>query len=338
MRFSGTVAGGYLGYKNIGIQGTPGSPPPPPPPPPPPGAQPVLTWVGVVDLDNLVFNSTGISLANIRDAGISGNALSLANSINMLQSTPITIPSWMKDEWSTALTFGDFYVGPYFANPLPANSTEWGYFLTNLAVIRDAGLEVGATGWAIDLEPYTGGDRAWDGSDHAGYTAHGLAIGNIMKTMGPAIIYTSSNASFPLSYFDEIAIQNDFPAGDRYTSNLFPYFMTGLNNSGLVSTITDASFHYGVQVSGDGGDWHTGITHSVRDTHNVFPTTHASVMMWPDRMENGQGHFDPSDMAVAFENAIVDCDGPPILYQHELATGTQNPFWFDTLAALATVL
>ena len=49
------------------------------------------------------------------------------------------------------------------------------------------------------------------------------------------------------------------------------------------------SFHFGVQYAGDQGDWATGVAHSARSTHQVFPSLHGSVMIWPDNGERNGG-------------------------------------------------
>ena len=90
----------------------------------------------------------------------------------------------------------------------------------------------------------------------------------------------------------------------------------------------DASFHFGVQYSGDQGDWSTGVAHSAALTHQAFPTMHASVMIWPDNDERNGGGTNGFFSAPQVQNMVTaglpEVDGPFIVYEHQLATGTQD--------------
>ena len=95
-----------------------------------------------------------------------------------------------------------------------------------------------------------------------------------IKSVGKLIIYPSSNARFPGSYNDLIGTRPKASTGT--TATHVPVFLQGLIDGGVDITFVDASFHFGVQYSGDQGDWATGVAHSAALTQAVYPTMHGS--------------------------------------------------------------
>ena len=132
----------------------------------------------------------------------------------------------------------------------------------------------------MDAESYGNGHDVWRSGDFTNVYNQARLLAPTIKSVGSLVIYPSSDASFPGSDGDLIAFQAEgihFYGGD----NTWPSFLHGLVDGGVDITITDPSFHYGVQYAGDQGDWGTGIAHSVALTKAVFPTIRGSAMIWP---------------------------------------------------------
>ena len=188
----------------------------------------------------------------------------------------------------------------------------------------------------MDAEPYGYADEHWQGSDHANFYNQGRALAPTIKSVGKLVIYPSSNASFTGSYFDLIVTQAGRP--HFYDNSRFPDFLRGMIDGGVDITLADASFDYGVQYAGDRGDWAVGVAHSVNLTHQVFPSMHASVMIWPDNDErNGggsAGYFEAGAVQHMVTASLPNVDGPFIVYQHELGMGTQTARWNAYLDAI----
>jgi len=178
---------------------------------------------------------------------------------------------------------------------------------------------------AMDAEPYAGHAYGWGTTgDFTNVYNQARLLAPTIKSVGKLIIYPSSDASFPGSYNDLIGFQ---ASGQHYYggNNTFPSFLQGLVDGGVDITLLDASFHFGVQYSGDGGDWGTGIAHSVALTKSVYPTMHASAMIWPDNEErNGggtAGFFGAGEVYNMVADGLPAADGPFVIYHHLLATG-----------------
>ncbi len=303
--------------------------------PPNPGArQPVLAWLGVVDMDNLLGNRAGgITFDTLSDHSIDGSVISIGH-------LEASVPSWMVSEFTAVKSHGQLYVGANIADPLPANSSEWATFQERWVTLANAAKAAGANGMSMDAEPYGFDDEHWQGSDHQGMYNQARALAPTIKSVGKLIVYPSSNASFPGSYNDLIVAQAGRP--DFYANSRFPDFLRGLIDGGVDVTLVDASFHFGVQYSGDQGDWSTGVAHSARLTHQVFPSLRASVMIWPDNSErNGggsAGYFSAGSVQNMIQEGLPEVDGPFIVYQHNMATGTIAGTWNTYLDAIDTAV
>ena len=292
-----------------------------------PAIQPVLGWLGVVDLDRLESRKAGgITLGTLEAAGIAGNVV-------MLQQARSSVPDWMVTEWKRARRHGMLFVGVYIAAPLPK---DWDSFRRRLQVVADAAKRAGANGLVFDAEPYGYSDTAWDSSapaDRATMRMNAQSLAPIIKSVGDLLIYPSSNASFPGSYNDVIRALNGDE--DTYAQNLFPDFVDGLLAGGVQITLTDASFQFGPQRPGD--TWATGIAKSVALTTARFPGIRASAMLWPDSRES-HGAFSPAEMQTAFSAAARVSTGPVFLYQQSLANGSDVKAWRAWLAAIKAAL
>jgi hypothetical protein len=295
-----------------------------------PDAQPVLAWLGVVAMDNLIANKAGgFTLDTLAAHGVAGSVISTGHLAD-------SYPSWLVSEFSTVRAHGQLYVGANIADPLPASPDEWTTFQNRFQALANAAKAAGANGMAIDAEPYGQDDHHWDGSDHQGMYNQARLLAPVIKSVGTFIIYPSSNASFPGSYNDLIRAENG--SSNSYANSRFPDFLRGLIDGGVDVTLSDASFHFGVQYSGDHGDWATGIAHSVGLTHQVFPTMHASAMLWPDNDErNGggaNGYFPVEQVQGMVAAGLPQVDGPFIIYQHQLGQGTITSTWNAYLIAI----
>jgi hypothetical protein len=293
----------------------------------PRSTQPLLGWLGVVDADRLIRRDAGgITLKKLSASGVAGYVV-------MLHEPPDSVPEAIERIFTKIRAHGLLYVGVYIANPLP---DDWADFRRRLDVVASAAKRAGANGLAFDAEPYEYPDGEWESrspTDRATMRANAESLAPIVKSVGNLLIYPSSTASFPGSYNDLIHIQN----GDQgiYAKNLFPDFLDGLLAGGVDVTLTDASFHWGPQGSGD--TWETGIEESVSRATKRFPGMKASVMLWPDNSE-GHGAFSPDDVQDAVAAATRLSTGPVFLYQQSLATGSDVSAWKEWLAAIKAAL
>ena len=174
---------------------------------------------------------------------------------------------------------------------------------------------------AIDAEPYGFSDVHWEGSDHATFYNQGRLLAPTIKSVGKLIVYPSSNASFPGSYNDLVRAQLGYPG--TYDNSRFPDFLEGLIDGGVDITLSDAAFHFGVQYSGDQGNWATGAAHSRALTQQVYPSMHGSIMIWPDNDErNGggsAGYFTAPQIQYMITAAL------PRLTDRSSSTNTNSP-------------
>ena len=290
----------------------------------------MLAWLGIVGMDNLLGNRAGgITFDTLTAHSVDGAVISTGH----LEDS---YPAWMISEFTSVKSHGQLYVGANIADPLPSNSSEWTTFQNRWKTLANAAKAAGADGMAIDAEPYGFNDEHWQGSDHQGMYNQARALAPTLKSVGKLIVYPSSNASFPGSYNDLIVAQAGRPG--FYDNSRFPDFLRGLIDGGVDVTLVDASFHFGVQYSGDQGDWSTGVAHSAALTHQAFPTMHASVMIWPDNDErNGggtNGFFSAPQVQNMVREGLPEVDGPFIVYEHQLATGTQTGNWNAYLDAI----
>jgi hypothetical protein len=227
-------------------------------------------------------------------------------------------------------------VGANIADPLPANSSEWTTFQNRFQALANAAKAAGANGMSMDAEPYGQDDHHWDGADHQTMYNQALQLAPVIKSVGTFIIYPSSNASFPGSYNDLIRTENG--TAHSYDNSRFPDFLRGLVDGGVNLTLLDASFHFGVQSTTDHGDWATGVAHSANLTHQVFPSVHASAMIWPDNDErNGggsAGYFPADQVQGMVTQGLPQVDGPFVIYQHELGSGNIAGAWNAYLNAI----
>jgi hypothetical protein len=276
-----------------------------------------------VDLNTLYGNGANDGLDTLKSSGIGG-------AVVMLGQCPDTVPSWMITEWRGVSSRFDLYVGCYIAAPLPLTSTDQAAFRARLSTVAAAAHQANAKGMAFDAEPYGYPNNAWD--NVSGMKAFGQSLDPILLSVGSSVmVYPSSDASWVGSYNDLIQLQdgNCGTTSSCYSANSFGDFIDGLLTGGVKVTLTDASFHWGPQLSGD--TWETGVARSVGLTLQRFPGIQASVMPWPDNDE-GHGFFSPDEMQYAFDWATRESTGPVFLYQHTLAClcGT----WPQWLAAI----
>jgi hypothetical protein len=297
-----------------------------------PGArQPVLAWLGVVDMDNLIGNRAGgITLDTLAAHSIDGSVISTGHLND-------SYPAWMVSEFTTVKSKGQLYVGANIADPLPTDSGEWSTFQDRFRALANAARAAGANGMAIDAEPYNSDRETWRRGDFTTVYNQARLLAPTINSVGKLIIYPSSDASFPGSYNDLIGYQAEgthWYGGD----NTFPSFLQGLVDGGVDITFVDASFHFGVQYYGDQGDWGTGIAHSAALTKAVYPSMHASAMIWPDNSErNGggsAGYFTPGQVQNMVADGLPSVDGPFIIYHHQMATGTLTSQWNAYLDAI----
>lgn len=271
----------------------------------------------------------GITFDTLRSHSVDGSVISTGH----LEES---YPQWLISEFTSVKSYGQLYVGANIADPLPQNASEWATFQTNFKTLANAAKTAGADGMAIDAEPYGFNDEHWQGSDHANYYNQGRLLAPTIKSVGKLIVYPSSNASFPGSYNDLILEQAGYP--NVFANSRFPDFLQGLLDGGVDVTLADASFHFGVQYSGDQGNWATGAAHSVALTRQAYPNMHSSIMIWPDNDErNGggsAGYFSAPQVQNMVTAALPQVDGPFIIYEHQLATGTEVTNWNAYLDAI----
>ena len=154
--------------------------------------QVVLAWLGTVDLDQL--GPAGI--ATLVQNGVGGAVVMLG------YCSPNPVPAWMIDEWKWVSSRADLYVGCYLAAPTPATTpAAQADQKAALQVVATAAKSANAKGFALDAEPYGGGDTAWN--NHTGLKAYAQSLAPVIG-FGPIQIYPSSNASWPGSYNDLI--------------------------------------------------------------------------------------------------------------------------------------
>jgi len=81
--------------------------------------QPMLTWLGVVDMNNLLGDTAGgITFDTLADNGIAGSVVTVGHLAD-------SCPDWLIAELTAARSHGLLYVGSNIADPLPTSSTEW---------------------------------------------------------------------------------------------------------------------------------------------------------------------------------------------------------------------
>ena len=162
-----------------------------------PGArQPVLAWLGIVGMNNMLGNMAGgITFDTLRSHSFDGSVISTGH-------LEASYPQWLITEFTMVKSYGQLYVGANIADPLPENAEEWATFQTNFKTLAAAAKTAGADGMAIDAEPYGFSDVHWQGSDHATFYNQGRLLAPTIKSVGKLIVYPSSNASFPGSYND----------------------------------------------------------------------------------------------------------------------------------------
>jgi hypothetical protein len=310
------------------------------------GRQPLYMWLGIVDYDNLLGGSGGITYNQVMSSGFAGVAISM--------KIPVpTLPDWFVPFLASGVAQGEVGVGYDLANGngdssgtlhpiLPTNSTDRANIVACWAELRDKAAAAGCTFWVFDGEPYgfPGGgdnptDNPWCSNGPLGFTeamarAFGVALAPVLLSLGDGILYgyTSSNASWPGSNQAQIS-----PPG-HFDTNMFGYFVEELVDAGVTFILSDASFHWGVQNPAAGGDYETAIDIVIAGVQDRFgPTAHGNLQNWPDNSE-GHGFFDPSEVAGIVEVATRVGDGGVFIYEHEIATGTQVAYWNAVLSAI----
>ena len=295
----------------------------------------------------LVTNTapSGITIDHLQSSRINGVVVSTG-----LLDWEVT-PDWVLDQWRGVRARGmSLYVS---ANAVSHTSpfadlfddAAWSNVEGELQWLAAQAKSANANGLALDLEDYYNGGSMWstsypgntrdEATTRAKMRARARQIAPILKSVGPLIVYPSSTASFPNSYND-IVHEAAGNGGDIYDHNLFSDFLGGLLDAGVNVTVTDGVFAAGIQAPGR--TWDTGIAESVSRITQVFPTVHASAMLWPDNNESRYEPFSPSDMAAAFDAATRRSTGPVILYEHSLAFGGLGYDWPATLAAIKAAL
>ena len=206
--------------------------------------------------------------------------------------------------------------------------------------LANAAKAAGANGMAIDAEPYGFNDEHWQGSDHAGHVQPGPALAPTIKSVGKLIVYPSSNASFPGSYNDLIVAQAGRPG--FYANSRFPDFLRGLIDGGVDMTLVDASFHFGVQYAGDQGDWSTGVAHSAGAHPSGVPEPagvgHDLARQQRTQRWRQRRLLQRPQVQNMIQEGLPEVDGPFIVYQHNMATGTITGTWNTYLDAIDTAV
>jgi len=294
-----------------------------------------LTWLGIVGMDNLLSNNAGgITFDTLASHSIAGSVISTGHLAD-------SYPAWLISEFRSVKSKGLLYVGANVADPVPTNPADWATFQNRFRALADAAKAAGANGMAMDAESYGNGHDVWRAGDFANVYNQARLLAPVIRSVGKLVIYPSSDASFPGSYGDLIAYQEEgihFYGG----TNTWPSFLQGLIDGGVDVTLTDPAFHYGVQCYCDGGDWGVGIAHSVALTKAVFPTMHGSAMIWPDNDEkNGggaAGYFPPGAVGNMIYDGLPSADGPFTVYEHQLGTGTLAGRWNAWLDEIDTAV
>lgn len=288
---------------------------------------------------------SGVTLAQLQSSHIDGVVVSTG----LLDGH--TIDAWVLDQWRGIRARGmSLYVS---ANAVTGTSpfadlfddAAWSNVEWKLGSLATQAKSANANGLGLDLEDYYNGGAMWStaypGNTHDEATTRAKMrqrarqIAPILASAGPLVLYPSSTASFPNSYND-IVHEAAGNGGDIYDHNLFSDFLGGLLDAGVNVTVVDGVFASGVQAPGR--TWDTGIAESVSRITQVFPTVHASAMLWPDNNESRSEMFSPSDMAAAFDAATRRSTGPVVLYEHSLAYGGLGYDWPATLAAIKAAL
>jgi hypothetical protein len=244
--------------------------------------------------------------------------------------------------WEQMAARGPLYAGFYIASlstKLPTSAGEVTSRMATWTHLKNDLEPVGGSGFVIDCEPYNyvnGGDNPTENpwctngplsNSSSIMTSYGQQLGALCASFGAGriIVYCSSNASWPGSYNDLVRTQNGGP--NSYATNNFQYFMQGLLDGGADVNFVDASFHWGPQLSGY--TWETGVAKTVELASTKFPGIKVSAMPWPDNDE-GYGFYSGSEVYQGVDAGTRLGTGICAIYQHNLATGSQNAYWTGT--------
>jgi hypothetical protein len=215
---------------------------------------------------------------------------------------------------------------------------------TKLANVLEA---AGATGFTFDGEPYgLDGDNPLNSpwcvriTNSVAYE-FGHAIGALAASKNFEIFgYSSSGGSWVGSNNDEIHLQQPGVTESSYTNNKYAHFIEGMSDGigdPSAITLTDASFHHGVQNTNASGDWPTGIEIVNDRTESRFPGVLASIMFGSDPTPPNN-FFDPDYMGYVAGVSVTYCTGYCSMYHHNLFSGDWVSYWNQVLDAIAATL
>lgn len=295
-------------------------------------ANEVWIWVDVEEFNRLSGGSGGFSFADLKAKGVSGISLSNNTDVRSISAAP----GWLIGEMQSARAVGlKISYGPYCARIAPPNTAgERAAWLNGWSIIKADCDSVPTDAANADMEPYTGLDTAWNGSDHAAYVTMGADWAAIMAGL-QVILYPSSNFSWPGSNNDEIRIQNGGPGS--YATSRAPDLLDGYFGAGGSAHLLDASFHLGKQnnIPATMAD---AIARLVSLTHSRFATSTSGPMFWPDNRERSPGppgsFFSPGEVQGMIVDSIANSSGPTMIYQQNLTTGLYVPQWDAFLDAI----
>lgn len=305
------------------------------------GKQKVIAWMSTSNMDALLGNTAGgITMKTLKDNNITGIAVSKGAPGDK------PIPDWEIGEWQSARQFGTVNVGMNVGSieaRLPQTDAQIAPAIARWQNLANAAKQAGVNGLNMDGEPYGypgGGDieatNPWVTTTSAIMYSYGKQLGAIVKTVGDGtfIVYSSSNASWPGSYFDYYAVKGGRCPTTCYANNKFKDFLQGVIDGGAKVTYTDATFH---QTSVN-GDVVANVKESVRRTEATFPTMKSSIMFWPDNDEStprkGGNWFTPSAVQTYVDAGTTYSTGTVVMYQHYLAAGNHVDLWLPWLAAV----
>lgn len=291
--------------------------------------QPVIIWAGAEEFDALqvgrTFRGTRplVSVPDLAASGVGG--LTCISRWFQNGGPEVWEPAdWLATVKAGLMVFPGSYCIIQADAPQPFapldDDAGWARIGNILGATAAKAKASSCAGMALDLENYDGAPtNFWDAktsnvaNERAKMRARAQVLGAIYKTVGPVIVYTSSNAAAPGSYQDLVTALNGRTG--VYAKSLFPDFIAGLIAGGAVPVYQDSVFDSGVQMPGR--TWETGIAESVRLAQATTPGVLAAGMLWPDNDES-HGTFTPSEFRTALEVATRISTGPVVVYEHQL--------------------
>lgn len=306
---------------------------------PPAGPQDTIVWgnAGSVSLYASLINGTPVSGSMLLAHGIKGVVgMGAGNWWDPFYDD--FFPDYVIAAglyWSVGMHLGH--------SPKPTSSGNVSTLISQFTSLCASGAAAGAVFPTLDCEPYDGPDNMWNVEVSAvDAAALGTGIGNAILAQGwtRVALYTSSNASWPGSYNDEL--QWEVNGVHPYDTSKFPNFLTALCNTGVIVEHTDAAFHFGPQRSGF--TWDTGCADTVARAEAFHPNMRGSIMYWPDIDEGGlAGGYDDGVTEAAAAASLAHSTGLIHLYQHHMGdpdyvSSNSGQTWFGSGGYLDEVL